>query len=198
MSRDSALDVLGTVIHVLAAHPTPPVFDGPENRNGLRNFDEIRLFADYISPKKADYLTDDQGRRGGLAPQERFVLMGDFNADPFDGDSVNGAIQQLLDHPRVHSAVSTGNLVPRSLGGAKNKARKNDVGPPEYDTAGWGLRVDYVLPSANMAPVASGVFWPKDGTPESALVAFVDQRTTSSDHRLVWVDVKCLTRVPQH
>ena len=24
------------VIHLLAAHPTPPVFDGPENRNGLR------------------------------------------------------------------------------------------------------------------------------------------------------------------
>ena len=24
-------------MHFLVSHPTPPVFDGPENRNGLRN-----------------------------------------------------------------------------------------------------------------------------------------------------------------
>ena len=34
-----------TPIHVLAAHPTPPVFDGPEDRNGRRNLDELRLLA---------------------------------------------------------------------------------------------------------------------------------------------------------
>ena len=39
---------LGTV-HLLASHPTPPVFDGPENRNGARNHDEIRLWAEYLS-----------------------------------------------------------------------------------------------------------------------------------------------------
>ena len=33
---------LGTV-HLLASHPTPPTFDGPEDRNGRRNADEIRL-----------------------------------------------------------------------------------------------------------------------------------------------------------
>lgn len=37
------------VVHVLAAHPTPPVFDGPEDRNGLRNADEIRFWADYVA-----------------------------------------------------------------------------------------------------------------------------------------------------
>ena len=30
-------------VHVLVSHPTPPVFDGPEDHNGLRNFDEIRF-----------------------------------------------------------------------------------------------------------------------------------------------------------
>jgi hypothetical protein len=38
-----------TTIHFLVSHPTPPVFDGPEDRNGRRNFDEIRFWADYIS-----------------------------------------------------------------------------------------------------------------------------------------------------
>jgi len=33
----------GQVIHILASHPTPPVFDGVEDRNGRRNHDEIRL-----------------------------------------------------------------------------------------------------------------------------------------------------------
>ena len=33
-------------VHFLVSHPTPPVFDGPEDRNGRRNHDEIRLWAD--------------------------------------------------------------------------------------------------------------------------------------------------------
>ena len=32
------------VVHFLVSHPTPPVFDGPEDRNGKRNPDEIRLW----------------------------------------------------------------------------------------------------------------------------------------------------------
>jgi phenylpropionate dioxygenase-like ring-hydroxylating dioxygenase large terminal subunit len=30
-------------VHFLVSHPTPPVFDGPEDRNGTRNHDEIRF-----------------------------------------------------------------------------------------------------------------------------------------------------------
>ncbi|MEO0490145.1 MAG: endonuclease/exonuclease/phosphatase family protein, partial [Cyanobacteria bacterium J06659_2] len=40
---DIPIEVDGDIIHVLACHPTPPVFDGPEDRNGTRNFDEIRF-----------------------------------------------------------------------------------------------------------------------------------------------------------
>ena len=40
-------------VHVLASHPTPPTFDGPEDRNGTRNHDEIRFWADYVKPGAA-------------------------------------------------------------------------------------------------------------------------------------------------
>ena len=36
-------------INIIAAHPTPPNFDGVEDRNGKRNHDEIRLINNYIS-----------------------------------------------------------------------------------------------------------------------------------------------------
>ena len=52
-------------LHILASHPTPPVFDGPEDRNGRRNHDEIRLFADYVDPDRSAYLVDDRGGRAG-------------------------------------------------------------------------------------------------------------------------------------
>lgn len=48
---DIPIRVAGKTIHFLVAHPTPPVFDGAEDRNGCRNHDEIRFFADYIDRK---------------------------------------------------------------------------------------------------------------------------------------------------
>ncbi len=49
---DIPLQIGGAIVHVLTAHPTPPVFDGPEDRNGCRNHDEIRLWSDYIDPSR--------------------------------------------------------------------------------------------------------------------------------------------------
>ena len=80
---DVPVEVGGRVIHLLTSHPTPPLFDGPEDSNGRRNFDEIRLWADYITGgAQAGYLTDDQGRRGGLGAGSSFVVIGDLNAEP--------------------------------------------------------------------------------------------------------------------
>ncbi len=59
---DVPIDVNGEIVHLLASHPTPPVFDGVEDRNGKRNFDEIRLWRDYIDG--ADYIVDDPGDAG--------------------------------------------------------------------------------------------------------------------------------------
>jgi 3-phytase len=98
---------------VLTSHPTPPVFDGAEDRNGKRNFDEIRRFADYISGgSRASYVYDDDGKEGGVKHGELFVIAGDQNSDPVDGDSIDGSAQLLLEH----ALVNTGNT-PSSPGG---------------------------------------------------------------------------------
>ncbi|MEA3511322.1 MAG: endonuclease/exonuclease/phosphatase family protein, partial [Actinomycetota bacterium] len=102
---DLPIEIGKQTVHFLVSHPTPPVFDGPEDRNGTRNHDEIRFWADYVSPGANDYVYDDAGGTGGLAPGSLFVIAGDQNADPFDGDSTAGAIQQLLDNPHVNTKV---------------------------------------------------------------------------------------------
>jgi len=182
-------------IHLLAAHPTPPAFDGPEQRNVVRNADEIRLWLQYLDG--AGWMRDDHGREGGLADDARFVIAGDLNADPVDGSGRREIIQALLDHPRVqatptpHSAVSpTAALTFSSDNGAALAAvepgRDSNTGTGS-DTADFGersgqLRVDYVLPSIGFTVQRAGVFWPKRGETGSDWV-------TASDHRLVWVDL---------
>ena len=93
----------GKAVHFLTGHPTPPVYDGPEDRNGTRNYDEIRFWADYVTPGKSGYVYDDGGGRGGLQPGSLFVIAGDQNSDPLDGDSIPGSIQLLLEHPLVNT-----------------------------------------------------------------------------------------------
>lgn len=175
-------------LHLLAAHPTPPVFDGPEDRNGARNHDEVRLWADYIDPARADYLVDDAGVGGGLAADARFVIAGDYNADPRDGDAAQGAIAQLLDHPRIDAR-----FVPASSGARAAATRLGGVnashrGDAAHDTGEFGpragnLRLDYVLPSRGMTVRDGGVFWPAPGEPGHAAAQ------AASDHRLVWIDI---------
>src|ERR671931_1455216 len=64
----------GKRVHFLVSHPTPPVFDGPEDRNGTRNHDEIRFWADYVTPGAGRYIYDDDGHRGGLRRGAHFVI----------------------------------------------------------------------------------------------------------------------------
>jgi endonuclease/exonuclease/phosphatase family metal-dependent hydrolase len=184
----------GTRLHLLASHPTPPVFDGPEDRNGRRNHDEIRFWTDYLSG--ADWMTDDAGRRGGLEPQAPFVVLGDLNADPRDGDGRLGAVVGLLAHPRVSDpgARSAGAVAAAAAQGGANARHRGD---PARDTADWAdgargpgnLRVDYALPSADLTVTGGGVFWPAPGAPGADLVGR-GRRATSSDHRLIWVDIR--------
>ncbi|KJQ54001.1 endonuclease/exonuclease/phosphatase family protein [Microbacterium sp. SA39] len=179
-------------VHFLVSHPTPPTFDGAEDRNGTRNHDEIRFWADYISGgRTADYIVDDAGNPGGLGGGSLFVIAGDQNADPNDGDSTGGAIDQLLGHPRVNTKS-----VPASGGGAEASALQGGVnlshlGDAAQDTADFSeppgnLRVDYVLPSRQIKVIDSGVFWPTSEDPLSSLTGTYP--FPSSDHRLVWVD----------
>ncbi len=178
------------IIHLLAAHPTPPVFDGPEDRNGRRNADEIRLLADLITPKKSAYIIDDTGVRGGLPADASFIVMGDLNADPKDGDSRPGAIAQLLDHPRIHPVVANGKHTPISVGAVHTPAKKPLMGDRTRHTAQWGLRVDYVLPSRTLKIDGSGVFWPAPDDPMAPVVNGPKGGKAPTDHRLVWVDIR--------
>lgn len=187
---DVPIVALGTRLHLLCSHPTPPVFDGEEDRNGRRNHDEIRFWVDYLTPGQDGWIVDDAGRRGGLAEGEHFAVLGDLNCDPVDGDARPDALRRLLAHPRVQDPQ------PRSVGGAAAALQQwgaNSVqrGDPAFDTGDFddapgkgpgNLRLDYVLPSRSLLVTRSGVFWPPAADPAAALAA-------ASDHRLVFVDV---------
>lgn len=165
---------MGLVVHLLVSHPTPPVFDGAEDRNGKRNADEIRFWADYIDPARSGWVVDDAGKRGGLQAGARFVVMGDCNADPLKGDSVAGAAQQLTGHGLVQSQ-----LVPAALRYGNSTTNTADFAQD--------LRVDYVLPSrAGWRVLDGAVYWPVGSHPQAALVT----NANASDHRLVWLDVR--------
>lgn len=80
----------GETLRVLAFYAGPPVFGGPEGRNALRNHDEVRFWnalLDGVLPMPP--------------PVPPFVLAGDANLDPLDGDGLHGAILGLLAHPAV-------------------------------------------------------------------------------------------------
>ena len=175
---DIPLNVNGEELHILASHPTPPVFDGPEDRNGKRNFDEIRFWIDYLTPSAASYIYDDKTQYGGLSENKAFVILGDLNADAVDGDAIKSGIQSLISHARVNDPT------PFSEGG---KLHKKDNPNAKYHTAYWGMRADYVLPAKQQLQVInSGIFWP---TVKEAEFRLIKDRAASSDHRLVWIDV---------
>lgn len=176
---DVSVEISGRTLHLLCSHPTPPVFDGPEDAHGRRNFDEIRLWRDYLTGGKvANWIRDDTGRFGGLAENQPFVILGDLNADPVRGEIINGMrpIDMLLRHPAV--------LDPQP----SSRGAMTSPFPPEYSavrafrTSEFG-RIDYALPSRSLRVISSGVFWPDADEPGSAAA----QR--ASDHRLVWLNL---------
>ena len=186
---DIPVTIHGQVVHLLASHPTPPAFDGPEDRNGRRNHDEIRLWAEYISADSGGWLADDAGTVGPLAADASFVILGDQNADPADGNSFPQAIQQLLNHPRVNSTVipsSSGAVSAAEEQGGMNRQHQGDAAQDtsDFSDASVGnLRVDYVLPSRDLKTKDAAVYWPAPGEPGADLV-------DCSDHRLVWIELR--------
>ena len=185
---DLPIDLDGKTVHFLVSHPTPPVFDGPEDRNGKRNHDEIALWSHFISQDAKPWMIDDIGQAGGLAQGADFIIAGDLNADPVDGDANPGAIDLLLKNERVDSSC-----IPTSRGGAEATETQAGInlqhdGNPAQDTSDFNdetvgnYRLDYVLPSSNLNVEGCGVFWPASDEPHHGLTDF-------SDHRLVWLDI---------
>ena len=161
------------VINLLAFHAGPPVFDGPEDRNGKRNHDEVRFWSVYLD-----------GGLGTPPARGSFVILGDANQDPQDGEGLKDAIRGLLAHPLVQDPLpkSKGAVVAAREQGGANANHQTD---PALDTVDWkddpapgNLRVDYVLPSKDLQVAGAGVYWPVDGDSGAA-----------SRHRLVWVDL---------
>ncbi|MBB1294835.1 MAG: endonuclease/exonuclease/phosphatase family metal-dependent hydrolase [Pseudoalteromonas rhizosphaerae] len=173
---DIPVTVKGKTLHVIASHPTPPVFDGAEDRNGLRNHDEVRLIKDYIA--SADYLYDDHGVKGGLAEKSRFVIVGDLNAAPEGDKKRPDTTDQLLKNSLINSQFT-----PTSKGAKTTYSEKYAAAYTAY----WQARADYVLPSTYGIEVHDGgVFWP---TKSSELYRLIKDRNASSDHRMVWLDI---------
>ncbi|WP_033136217.1 endonuclease/exonuclease/phosphatase family protein [Aeromonas finlandensis] len=188
------------VIHFLISHPTPPIFANAAGHTIKHNRAEIAFWNDYV--QGLNYMTDDKGTKGGLAKNAKFVIAGDLNADPQIGDGDLSAIQDLLNNPLMNQAITNGTLIPVSEGGPECVASKDTCTrypnrpTPERITNSSGLQLDHVIPSANLNAVKSGVFWPAsfeagyhlvysviDGKPNIA-------KGVSSDHRMVWVDLK--------
>ncbi|MEM9550039.1 MAG: endonuclease/exonuclease/phosphatase family protein [Pseudomonadota bacterium] len=142
---------------VLTYHASPPVFDGPEDRNGLRNRDETRLWSLLLG--------------GGLGPRPvaPFVIAGNANLDPEQGEGQRETIRDLLASPMLQD--------PEPKGAAHDNATV------DWSARGPGrLRVSYVLPSRDLAVSASGIVWPMTGP-------LAETVETASRHRLVWVDI---------
>ena len=148
-------------ILLLTFHASPPVFDGPEDRNGRRNADEIIYAAALV-----DQLP------------EPLVLLANTNLDPVDGEGHNEVMSQLLAHPKLQDPK------PASLGGqaAVNTGHR---GPARLDTVDWrdprpgNLRVNYILPSRDLALHDGAVNWPAKELPGPQ----------GNSHRLIWQDV---------
>jgi hypothetical protein len=172
----------GTVIRILASHPTPPVFDGPEDRNGRRNHDEIRFWAEYLSG--AEWIRDDEGNPAP-APTDPVVLLGDLNADPIAGDSLDDPVTTwILRHPRLN-----GFFLPEST--IRYRARERDLRTDA--TARFGLRVDYVVPSKGILVARGGVIRGEADLPYQ--IGLDENQLDSidydaSDHFPVWLDIR--------
>lgn len=170
----------GGRLHLLAWYAGPPVFGGPHERNLRRNHDETRFWSLFLD-----------GALSIPPPDGPFVLLGDSNLDPHDGDGDHAAMRNLLSHPALQDPA------PRSQGGraaATGPLNAEHRGDHGLDTAHWtqeagpgNLRVDYVLPSAELGVRDSGVFWPARGTPEHN--RYGEAVARASRHRLVWVDI---------
>jgi hypothetical protein len=144
------------LVTLLAYAATPPVFDGPEDRNGLRNRDELRLWKQVI---------DGQFQ----TPPIDFVMLGNANLDPVDGEGYSTAMAAFLANPRLHDPHAG------------------------RDTADWpedgpgNLRVSYVLPASTWRVTDAGVFWPLLGDADAVLLG--DDGLAAGVHHLVWADI---------
>ena len=113
-----------------------PVFDGPEDLNGLRNRAQLVLLSAVMDGTYGDF------------PEARFVLMGNANLDPDKGEGDRSAIADLLADKRVQDV--------------KPESELGGIATAFWEKAG-AHRVSYILPSAEWLVGKSKVVWPETG-----------------------------------
>lgn len=82
----------GPPLSLMVFAATPPVFDGPEDANGLRNRDELRLWQAVLDGQF------------GPAP-ESFAIAGNANLDPDAGQGLRAAMTDFLADPRLQDPL---------------------------------------------------------------------------------------------
>ena len=165
---DLPVQVDAATLHLFIYAATPPVFDGPEDRNGRRNADETAFWLHLL-----------QGDIALPVPRTSFVLIGQPNLDPHDGDGNRASLRALLVSPLLQDPA------PRGSSGHTDRGAQGDPGLDTWISKnGWGLRLDMILPSADLNVISAGVLWPAPTDPLSAVL------TTASDHRPVWVTIE--------
>ncbi|MFD1340961.1 endonuclease/exonuclease/phosphatase family protein [Litorisediminicola beolgyonensis] len=117
---------------LLAFHATPPVFDGPEDRNGRRNSDEIALWRHWLDG------------RLGPRPDAPVLILGNANLDPDRGEGLRSEIAALLSHPALTDPLAGRATVDWTALGLGE------------------MRVSYVLPDAALRVTDTGTTPPAD------------------------------------
>lgn len=151
-------------IDVLFGYGPPPIYDGPEDRNGRRAGAHARFWRQLI---EGAALPDDAGARAPISGHT-FVLGGNFGIDPARGDGDRAAMQALLALSRLHRWTPAG-----------------AAGTATADYRAGPMRTSYLLVSADLAITGGGVDWPPDGTQAAATAS------AASHHRPVWADIAC-------
>lgn len=158
----------GTSVNIGIFRATTPVFDGPEDRNGRRNRDEVLFWKHVLDQEIAP------------VPPGPLIVMGGANLDPDKGEGHREAIDTLLRDDRLHDAAPghRDDFTARP-GNATMTVDWNDPVPGD-------MRVDYILPSSELGTLDSGVLWPGPDAPLATTVQ------AASRHRLIWVDLRAV------
>ena len=133
------------------SNPTPPLFDGAEGFNRRRNRDEVRFWSVYLDGAA---LPRRPGRTAG-PPDGPLVVLGNLNLDPLDGAGERGGDGARCS--RIRGCRTRGRRAPAARRRRATGVNGGHDGDPALDTADWrddggpgNLRVDYVLPSAEL------------------------------------------------
>ncbi|MDG1739599.1 MAG: endonuclease/exonuclease/phosphatase family protein [Paracoccaceae bacterium] len=138
------VNVHGVILSLMIYHASPPVFDGPEDRNGLRNADETLFWVHHVDEN----------------PPSNFIILGAANLDPLQSDGRTEAIRSLLDSPHLQDPF--------------HGATRKDSLTVDWTDLDLGLmRTDYILPSTDFKVADAGTEWPKTNVSKASRHALI-------------------------